>query len=275
MQHWSMSHDRRLRATFDRAASLYQDARPDYPAELYSDLIAITGLEPPAHLLEVGCGPGKATLPLARMGFRITAIELGAALAAEARHRLAEFADISVITSSFEGWEPPTGATFDLVYAATAWKWVDSEVKYAKAAALLVPRRPLGRLGRRPCVPQGLRSVLHRDPTGLRRDWRRRRQLLATATTRRPARPHRHRIRDLRTLHGHRDTALPMGPALHRGRIHRPAEHLLWPHRHGARQTRTPLRRNTPPPRRPPGWTTHPTLVRRHHRRPTLMTPPT
>ncbi|MGK5557874.1 class I SAM-dependent methyltransferase [Actinomadura kijaniata] len=139
-----MSHDRRLRATFDKAAALYQDARPDYPAELYSDLLAITGIEPPAHLLEVGTGPGKATLPLARMGFRITAVELGDALATQARHRLAEFADVSVITSSFESWEPPTDVLFDLVYAATAWKWVDPEVKYSKAAALL---RQGGHLG--------------------------------------------------------------------------------------------------------------------------------
>ncbi|MGP3964724.1 class I SAM-dependent methyltransferase [Nonomuraea sp. 3N208] len=127
----------RLRSTFDTVASLYQKARPDYPAELYSDLLAISGIESPAHLLEVGCGPGKATLPLARMGFRITAIELGDALAAEARHHLAEFGDVSVITSSFEDWEPPAGVLFDLVYAATAWKWVDPEVKYAKAASLL------------------------------------------------------------------------------------------------------------------------------------------
>ncbi|MFD1543566.1 class I SAM-dependent methyltransferase [Nonomuraea guangzhouensis] len=132
-----MSRD--LRHTFDSAASSYQDARPDYPVELYADLLAITAITPPAHLLEIGCGPGKATLPLARMGFRITAIELGAALAAEARHRLAAFADASVITSSFEDWEPPTGARFDLAYAATAWKWVDPAVKYAKAAKLLTP----------------------------------------------------------------------------------------------------------------------------------------
>jgi 16S rRNA A1518/A1519 N6-dimethyltransferase RsmA/KsgA/DIM1 with predicted DNA glycosylase/AP lyase activity len=96
-----MSRDPRLRATFDSVAGLYQDARPDYPAELYSDLLAITAIAPPAHLLEIGCGPGKATLPLARMGFRVTAVELGEALAAEARHRLAEFSAASVITSSF------------------------------------------------------------------------------------------------------------------------------------------------------------------------------
>ncbi|GAA4629188.1 class I SAM-dependent methyltransferase [Actinoallomurus vinaceus] len=132
-----MPSDRRLRTTFDSAASHYQQARPDYPAELYSDLLSLTGIEPPARLLEVGCGPGKATLPLADRGFRITAVELGGALAAEARHRLAEFPGVSVITSSFEDWSPPAGALFDLVYAATAWKWVDPEVRCAKAAALL------------------------------------------------------------------------------------------------------------------------------------------
>jgi len=132
-----MSRD--LRATFDRAAGSYQDARPDYPAELYADLLAITRVTPPAHLLEVGCGPGKATLPLARMGFPITAVELGAGLAADARRRLAGFAGVSVITSSFEDWQPPAGARFDLAYAATAWKWVNPEVKYAKTAGLLAP----------------------------------------------------------------------------------------------------------------------------------------
>ncbi|MFC7642156.1 class I SAM-dependent methyltransferase [Streptosporangium lutulentum] len=132
-----MFPDFRLRATFDKAADIYQDARPDYPDELYSDLLAITKVTPSQHLLEVGCGPGKATPPLARMGFPITAIELGPALAAEARHRLAGFPGVSVITSSFEDWEPTAGARFDLVYAATAWKWVDPKIKYAKAATLL------------------------------------------------------------------------------------------------------------------------------------------
>lgn len=134
-----MAMDRRLRTTFDSAALLYQRARPDYPAELFADLLAITGIEPSARLLEIGCGPGKATLPLARMGFRITAIELGAMLAAEARRNLAPFPAASVITSSFEAWRPAPATRFDLIYAATAWKWVDPGVKYAKAAALLAP----------------------------------------------------------------------------------------------------------------------------------------
>lgn len=126
-----------LRATFDAAAASYQDARPDYPAELYADLLELTGLKPPADLLEIGPGPGKATLPLARQGFRITAIELGADLAEQARLNLAAFPDVSVVTTPFEEWTAE--GAYDLVYAATAWHWIDRDVKYVKAAELLRP----------------------------------------------------------------------------------------------------------------------------------------
>lgn len=128
-----------LRTTFDTVATAYQRARPDYPAGLYADLLAMTGLEPPANLLEVGCGPGKATLPLARLGFRITAVELGAALAEEARRELRDFPAVSVVTAPFEMWRPAKDTLFDLLYAATAWKWLDPQVKYGRAAALLPP----------------------------------------------------------------------------------------------------------------------------------------
>ncbi|GAB3419702.1 class I SAM-dependent methyltransferase [Flindersiella endophytica] len=126
-----------LRATFDAAAATYQDARPDYPTELYDDLLELTGLQPPADLLEIGPGPGKATLPLARRGFRITAIELGADLAQQARHNLAAFPGVSVVTTPFEEWKAEDA--YDLAYAATAWHWIDQDVKYANAAAVLRP----------------------------------------------------------------------------------------------------------------------------------------
>lgn len=134
-----MPRDRGLRGTFDRAASQYQRARPDYPPDLYRDLIGIVGLRPDARLLEVGCGPGKATLPLAQRGFRITALELGDGLAAEARRNLAGFPKVTVTRVPFEEWEPDAPHTFNLVYAATAWGWLDPQVRCSKAAHLLVP----------------------------------------------------------------------------------------------------------------------------------------
>jgi SAM-dependent methyltransferase len=125
----------RLAATFDGAADLYQWARPEYPGELYDRLVAVTGLSPGASLLEVGAASGKATIPLARRGFHITCLEPGAALAAAARSNMATF-DVEVVEVRFEDWTP-TGGPFDLVYAATAWHWLDPTIRYQKAAAAL------------------------------------------------------------------------------------------------------------------------------------------
>jgi hypothetical protein len=40
-------------STFDRAADLYQKARPEYPTGLHDDLLEVTGLAPPAELLDL------------------------------------------------------------------------------------------------------------------------------------------------------------------------------------------------------------------------------
>src|SRR4051794_8829959 len=110
-------HRRALRTTFDAAADQYQTARPDYPTELFDDLLSVTGLQPPARLLEIGCGPGKATVPMAERGFAITAVELGPDLAHAARANLARFPDVDVINADFERWPPPPDRSFDLAYA--------------------------------------------------------------------------------------------------------------------------------------------------------------
>ncbi len=142
---------KRLAASFDSAAALYQRARPEYPPAIYERLLEVTRLEPPAPLLEVGCATGKATLPLARLGFRITALEPGAALATAARANLAGY-EVEVVEARLEDWEPD-GAVFDLVFAATAWHWVDPEVRYSKAAAVLRPRGHLALWGAVHVIP--------------------------------------------------------------------------------------------------------------------------
>ena len=150
-----MIQDReRLRTTFESAATLYHQARPDYPDELYDELIRLADLAPGDRLLEVGCATGKATIPLARRGFHLTCVELGPALAAEARRNLAAFGDaafgdaafgdaafgdVAVVTADFETWEPPRPAAFGLVFAATSWHWIDPAVRYRKARDLLRP----------------------------------------------------------------------------------------------------------------------------------------
>src|SRR5215471_16425079 len=119
-----------LRQTFDQAAGRYDRVRPDYPEALFDDLVALAGLTPGDHLIEVGCATGKATRPLARRGFRITCVELGPELAAVARRNLAGFG-VVVVQIPFEEWQPPEPAV--LVYAATAWHWIDPAVRYQRA----------------------------------------------------------------------------------------------------------------------------------------------
>ncbi|CAA9246433.1 MAG: hypothetical protein AVDCRST_MAG50-2013 [uncultured Acidimicrobiales bacterium] len=126
----------RLAATFDLAADRYQRARPEYPSALFDHLLHVAQLTPGHRLLEVGCATGKATRPLAERGFRITCVEPGQALAAAARRNLAGF-DVDIFESDFESWRSPE--RFDLVYAATAWHWIDPQLRYLQAAAALQP----------------------------------------------------------------------------------------------------------------------------------------
>jgi len=127
---------RELRTTFDEAAELYERARPAYPDELHDDVVALAGLGPRSRVVEIGCGTGKATLPLAGRGLRITGVELGASLAAIAQRKLALFPGVQIVNADFETWQPER-AHYDAVVAFTAFHWISPEHRYVKSASLL------------------------------------------------------------------------------------------------------------------------------------------
>ena len=136
--------DRRLlRATFEQVPLLYDRARPNYPPEVFDDLVALARLPEAARIIEIGCGTGQATVPLAERGYRITCVELGEQLAAVARGKLARFPKVEVINADFETWQPAR-AEFDAVLAFTAFHWIDPDVRYEKAASLLRDHGMLG-----------------------------------------------------------------------------------------------------------------------------------
>jgi SAM-dependent methyltransferase len=130
-------HD--LRAVFNRAAEDYQRSRPVLPPGLFDDLIYLAGLRPGDRVIEIGCGTGQATVPLAERGLAVTAVELGAELAAIARRRVAGFPAVEVVTSSFEDWRPPPGNPAAAVVAVNCLHWIDPELRYAKPHGLLRP----------------------------------------------------------------------------------------------------------------------------------------
>ena len=126
------------RRSFGEDAELYDRARPGYPEALYDDLLRVTGLGKGDRVLEVGCGTGQATVPLARRGFRLTAVELSRSLARVARRNLRPFPNARVRVGEFERLRRPR-VPFDLVLAATAFHWIDPAVRVRKAAEMLRP----------------------------------------------------------------------------------------------------------------------------------------
>ena len=145
---------RHLRTGFDRAAEDYQRTRPVCPPRLFDDLMLASGLTGGDRVAEIGCGTGQATVPLAERGLAVTATELGPALAAVARRRLAGFPAAEVVTGSFEDWEPAQ-AGFDAVVAVNSLHWIAPALRYAKPHSLLRPGGALAVVGCQWARPAG------------------------------------------------------------------------------------------------------------------------
>ncbi len=124
-----------MRQTFNQVASLYDRNRPSYPEAVFDDLIALSGVGPASRIFEIGCGTGHATQALAARGLAIDCIEMGENMAALARQRLAAYPRVQIIVANFDSWE--TGQRYDLIYAATAYHWLNPATRDHRIAALL------------------------------------------------------------------------------------------------------------------------------------------
>ena len=122
---------------FDQVAELYDASRRGYPKEIVDFMLATAELEAGAVVLEVGCGTGQLTEQLAHCGLTVTAIDIGPAMVTAARRRLGRSA-VRFEVVSFEDFDA-ADASFDLLVSATAFHWIDPEVKFAKSARLLRP----------------------------------------------------------------------------------------------------------------------------------------
>lgn len=103
-----------------------------------ADLTAAADLTPTSRVLEIGCGTGQLTVPLAMRGCAITALDLSLSMVDLARRNLAAYPATTVELSAFETWPLPP-VPFDLVVSATAFHWIDPATRTAKAAEALRP----------------------------------------------------------------------------------------------------------------------------------------
>jgi SAM-dependent methyltransferase len=127
-----------LRNSFDNVALQYDRSRPDYPSALIDDVIALSGIADDDRILEVGSGTGIATELLARRGYRVETVEIGAAVAAVAKEKLRGFSNVTINVGDFEEWPIADGA-YGLAVSAQAFHWIDPEIGFPKLARALKP----------------------------------------------------------------------------------------------------------------------------------------
>jgi SAM-dependent methyltransferase len=121
---------------FDTVADLYHRVRPRYPDALFATLFSRLPAAP--DVVEVGPGTGQATGDLLDRGAHVTAVELGANLAAHLHRSYAGRPALQIVVSSFEDAVLPARA-FDAVVAATSYHWVPAPERLEKPARLLRP----------------------------------------------------------------------------------------------------------------------------------------
>ena len=122
---------------FDAVAESYDQVRPGYPAALIDAACSIPRLGPGARILEVGSGTGKLTRDLVARDLSVDAVEPGAALVSIAQRHLAG-SPVRFHIGRFEDVELPE-KSFDAVFSATAFHWIDPAVGWTKVARLLRP----------------------------------------------------------------------------------------------------------------------------------------
>jgi SAM-dependent methyltransferase len=123
---------RELALSFGAAAQVYDQARPGYPAALFTH---VAGQMPGPRALEVGAGTGKASSGLVRAGLEVTCVEPDAAMAAVLAKRFAPSAPVRVEVTRFEDFADPL--TYDGLISAQAWHWADPVTRMDRAARLV------------------------------------------------------------------------------------------------------------------------------------------
>jgi SAM-dependent methyltransferase len=120
---------------FERAAEVYEQARPDYPAAALDHIVEVLELEPGAHVVDVGAGTGKFARQLVARGLRVTGVEP----IAEMREVFERVVDAEVVEGTAESIPLDDGIA-DAVTAAQAFHWFDPDRALPELNRVLRPR---------------------------------------------------------------------------------------------------------------------------------------
>lgn len=134
---------------FDRVAQAYDDVRSGYSPTLVEAALECGRLGAGSRAVEVGCGTGKLTELLVARGLRVDAVDPGPRMIEVARRRVGRSSLARFHLGRFEDVELLDGS-FEAVFSATAFHWVDPAVGWRKAARLLRPGGVLALIAHRP-----------------------------------------------------------------------------------------------------------------------------
>ena len=109
---------------YSNVAEAYNKFRPRYPEEIINGAIEIAQIFPKANILELGCGPGNATLAFAKLGFSMICLEPSLAACHLARKNCEMYPQVEIQQTTFEEWELEP-EKFDAVLAATSFHWIN------------------------------------------------------------------------------------------------------------------------------------------------------
>ena len=124
---------------FDAWAGDYDRFRPGYPNELFEVIAQRLPIPRQPHVVDLGAGTGRASLAMAELGWRVTAVEPGKPMLDVLRGGAANRGLlVSTVQTTAEetGLEP---ASADLVTAAQAFHWFDKDRALQEAARILKP----------------------------------------------------------------------------------------------------------------------------------------
>ena len=162
---------------FDEIADAYERHRPSYPDVLIDRACELTGLEPGAPVLEIGCGTGQLTRSLLERGLEVTAVEPGRQLMRRAQDLATGHGDVRFVNARLEDASLPR-ARFQAVFSASAIHWVDPDVSWRRAAEALVDGGTLALISyfgledqRSAGDQEALRLALARVAPELAADW--------------------------------------------------------------------------------------------------------
>lgn len=125
--------------SFDAWAGEYDRYRPGYPDELFDGMAERLSLPDRPVVADLGAGTGRASLAMARRGWRVTAIERGRAMLDVLRARAA---DEGLVVATVHTDAEQTGmdpGSVDLATAAQAFHWFDRLRALAEMARIVRP----------------------------------------------------------------------------------------------------------------------------------------